>query len=193
MKLSRQGYGKLVRRMFLEHLKIDWGAYTSIRDYLYEFQNGNKVATFYSSFTHSRWWWGVGKSYWSEWDKYTYMALLIRDDAEKCEYLLMNPTDSVNLLKRITEDNQGKKHIVIYFPSTGKRYLQQWPNYQLDKKIVCLNSLIMDSASKKLKGNDLKRKVVRSDYSVASLKNYIKNLSPEEKEKFINELKSSLR
>ena len=191
-KLSKQGFGKLLRKKFLDHMKNEWGAYQPIRDYLYSFSNGNKVVTFYSSLNHGRWWYGVGKNYWDNWDKNSYIVLLMRD-SKICEYFMLNPKDSKTLLSKIKEDQQGKKHIVIYLPSIGKRYLQQWQEYQLEGKIVKLDNLDIEGSINNIKKNTVKRKVISKDDPLESALNYLKTLSPQEKVKFLNQLKATLK
>jgi hypothetical protein len=189
-KLTKQEYGKLVRKEFLDFIKPEWGNYKSLSGYLYGFKNNKKILTLYSNFLNNdRWWYGVSKEYWSNWDEYTYMALLMRDGMN-CDFVMLNPRESEELLNRTDPDLKGQKHINIRMPSVGKVYIQKWQDFPFAQRIVKFGKIEIPNSAEELRQKSAKRVILRKkpDY-IASAKAMFSKMSKEERQDFLNELK----
>ncbi len=140
-KLSRQDYGVLCRRKFVKHFEKKWGSYEVLRKTLFEFSNGRKVLTPFASLSYNRWWFGISKQYWKNWDNQTYMALLMRE-GNKCDFVLLNPTESLELLNGIKPVTSFQKMINVYLPSgSGRIYIQEWQDFPFEQNIVHLGNI----------------------------------------------------
>lgn len=185
-KLSDRDVGKLVRHKFLSYIKEEWGNYKSLKGYLYEFGNGNKVVTVYSKFNGDRWFYGVSKLYWSNWDENTYLAILMRD-GKNCCYVLLNPTVSKKLLDKIEPVKDSQKKINVYLPSSGKIYIQEWQDFPFERKIAKLGTIETEDSDDKLNQVPFERYEI--DY-VESAKELYRNMPPEERKSFLEDLRN---
>ena len=120
---------------------LDWGTFRIIGDSLLQFENGNKkVLCKYSSFSteHYRWFWGVSKKYWTNWDENFYLALIMENEnLKEFSYLFLNPSESNTLFSRdkISENNGEKKINLRLYKSDNKFHLQEWFEFNIEGKI----------------------------------------------------------
>lgn len=140
-ELTIREYGVLCRQKFAKYFENKWGSYELLEGSSYKFSNERKVFTFYSNLNYDRWWFGVSKKYWKNWDDQTYMALIMREEI-KCSTVMLNPFDSKNLLNRIQPAQRNQKHINVRIPSgPGKIYIQEWQDFPFEKNIVPLGNI----------------------------------------------------
>lgn len=118
---------------------LNWGDFKLISNSVLDFQNSpTKVLCKYSSYSHeqSRWFWGVSKKYWSEWDDDFYLALLMENEnREGYSFLLLEPTEASYLFTRCSESNGEKKINLRFYKSDGRLHLQEWQEHDVKKNI----------------------------------------------------------
>ena len=187
-QLTKQQYGKLARHIFLSAYKQKWGEYKSIKGYLYQFENGNKALTLYSSLNNDRWWYGISESYWSNWDQNTHLVLLMRDN-KKIDFVLMGPEQSNRLLDVIEPVKDNQKKINVRIPSTGKIYIQEWESFPFQEKIKSLGNIETENFN--LSSDDIPFEKSQND-PITKLKSALSKLTKEEKNAFIEKLKNEL-
>lgn len=140
-ELTSREYGVLCRKIFVKYFENKWGSYELLGGSSYKFSNERKVFIFYSNLNHDRWWFGVSKKYWGNWDDQTNMALLMREE-NKCSSVMLNPIDSKKLLNRIQPAQQNQKHINVRIPSgPGKIYIQEWQDFLFEQNIIPLGNI----------------------------------------------------
>lgn len=138
--ISRE-HGSLCRKKFVKYFENKWGKYQSLGNSSYKFSSGQKVFIFYSNLNYDRWWFGVSKKYWGNWDEHTNMVLLMRE-GKKCSYVILNSTDSKKLLNRIQPAQQDQKHINVRIPSgPGGIYIQEWKDFPFEKNIISIGNI----------------------------------------------------
>lgn len=150
-RINGREFGKFAREQLLRKFEGTWGKYQQLTGIsLFKFSNGNKFLTLYSSLNNDRWFYGVSEDYWRNWDGKTYMVLLLGDE-RKCDYVILNPEESQELLRRIQPAKDGQKKINIRIPSVGKEYIQEWQSFRLTARVVSLGTIETESGSLKLK------------------------------------------
>ena len=150
-KITGREFGKFAREQLLRKFEGIWGSYKQLAGIsLFKFSNGNKFLTLYSSLNYDRWFYGVSEQYWGNWDEETYMVLLL-GDGSKCDYVILNPKESQELLRRIQPAKDKQKKINIKIPSLGNEYIQEWRNFPLAQRVISLGTIETESGSLKLK------------------------------------------
>jgi hypothetical protein len=150
---------------------------------LFEFSDGNKFLTLYSSLNNDRWFYGISGKYWENWDEKTYMVLLL-GDGSKCDYVILNPKESQALLKRIQPAKDKQKKINIRIPSLGKDYIQEWPDFPLAQRVISLGTIETESGILKLKTNKHKA-------DIDKLMKTFQSLSESQQKAMIEEIKKN--
>mgnify|MGYP001290610212 CR=1 FL=1 len=149
-KITGREFGKFAREQLLRKFEGTWGNHEQLAGIsLFKFSNGNKFLTLYSSLNNDRWFYGVSEDYWRNWDGKTYMVLLLGDE-RKCDYVILNPEESQDLLRRIQPVKDHQKKINIRIPSAGKEYIQEWQSFPLRARVISLGTIETESGSLKL-------------------------------------------
>ena len=124
---------------------LKWGDFNLISNSILDFQNSpKKILCNYSSysFDYDRWFWGVSRKYWSEWDDNFYLALLMENkDNENYSFLLLEPKDALHLFPLCSESGGDKKINLRYYKSDGMLHLQEWQEYDVKKNIISITSI----------------------------------------------------
>ena len=164
-----------------------WGNYEQLAGIsFFKFSNGNKFLTLYSSLNNDRWFYGVSEQYWQNWDGKTYMVLLL-GDGRKCDYVILNPKESQDLLKRIQPAKDNQKKINIRIPSLGNEYIQEWQSFPLKERVIRLGTIETESGCLKLKINKHK-----ANLEVDRILKTFQSLSESERKAIIEELQKEL-
>lgn len=123
---------------------LNWGKFKIISNTVLEFQNSPlKVLCKYSSYSpeQDRWFWGVGRKYWSEWDDNSYLALLMgKEDQVSYSFLLLKPKEALYLFTKCSEHGGEKKINLRFKKSDGLPHLQEWQEYDVEKNIRKIES-----------------------------------------------------
>lgn len=100
--------------------------------------SGKRFLCKYSSFKsdQSRWFWGVSKKYWANWDSQDHLALIMEnEDRQRFSYLLLDSQESGELFKKCSESKGEKKiNMRIYVTGGGVR-LQEWQELDIKTRI----------------------------------------------------------
>lgn len=133
-KQLKEAVGEYLKR------KQNWGEFNR-KNTVLEFQSSpSKVLCKYSSYSPEleRWFWGVGKKYWSKWDDNFYLALLLEnEDQASYSFLLLKPKEAMCLFKGCSESG-GEKKINLRTYNDGLLHLQEWQEYDVKKNIIKL-------------------------------------------------------
>ena len=183
-KIPGREFGKFAREQLLRKFEGTWGNYKQLAGIsLFEFSDGNKFLTLYASLIDNKWFYGVSEQYWENWDEKTYMVFLL-GDGSRCDYVILNPKESQNLLRRIQPARTKQKKINIRIPSLGKDYIQEWPDFPLAQRVISLGTIETESGILKLKMNKHK-----TDLDTDKLMKTFQSLSVSEQKAMIEELK----
>lgn len=124
--------------------RLNWGDFKFISNSILDFHNSpTKVLCKYSSYSaeQSRWFWGVSRKYWSEWDDDFYLALLMENkNQDGYSFLLLEPKDASYLFTRCSESNGDKKINLRFYKSDGQLHLQEWQEHDVKKNIKEIES-----------------------------------------------------
>lgn len=122
---------------------LKWGDFNLISNSILDFQNSQKkVLCNYSSYSieYDRWFWGVSRKYWSEWDDNFYLALLMENkDKESYSFLFLQPEDALHLFPMCSESGSDKKINLRFYKSDGMLHLQEWKEYDVKKNTRKIN------------------------------------------------------
>jgi len=186
-KITGREFGKFARESLLRKFEGTWGNYEQLAGIsFFKFSNGNKFLTLYSSLNNDRWFYGVSEQYWKNWDGKTYMVLLL-GDASKCDYVILNPKESQDLLRSIQPAKDKQKKINIRIPSLGNEYIQEWNSFPLAERVISLGTVETESGSLKLK-----RSKHKANLDIDKLLKTFQNLSESERKAIIEELQKEL-
>lgn len=123
---------------------LNWGEFKLISKTVLEFQNSpSKVLCKYSSYLpeQDRWFWGVGRKYWSKWDDNSYLSLLMEnEDKASYSFLLLKPKEALYLFNKCGESGGEKKINLRSYKSDGLPHLQEWQDYDVKKNIRKIES-----------------------------------------------------
>ncbi len=186
-KITGREFGKFAREQLLRKFEGTWGNYEQLAGIsLFRFPNGNKFLTLYSSLNADRWFYGVSEQYWRNWDEKTYMVLLLGDE-RKCDYVILNPKESQDLLKKIQPAKDKQKKINIRIPSLGNDYIQEWESFPLTARIISLGTIETESGSLKLKINRHK-----ANLDIDKILKTFQSLPESERKALIEELQNKI-
>ena len=120
--------------------KLNWGDFHISSNSIIDFQNSpKKILCNYSSYSsdYNRWFWGVSKKYWSEWDDNFYLALLMEnEDKQSYSFLLLEPKDAIHLFPLCSESGGDKKINLRLYKSDSLLHLQEWQEYDVKKNTI---------------------------------------------------------
>lgn len=186
-KITGREFGEFAREQLLREFKENWGDFEQLAGIsLFRFPNGNKLLTLYSSLNNDKWFYGVSEQHWRNWDEKTYMVLLLGDE-EKCDYVILNPKESQDLLRKIQPAHDNQKKINIRIPSSGSEYITEWPSFRFKNRVKSLGIIETKSGSLELKINKQKLKS-----NVNEILQIFQNLSESEKKAIFEKLQKKL-
>ena len=141
--LSPQELGRLCRKALKKHLGPKWGNFDLMKSWLIQTEGKDKILSLYSSKdkTADKWFYGIIQKDWQRWDNNSYLSLLMRDGSH-CSFVLLTPDESKKLLDRLTPAKDLSKKINVRMPSTGRIYIEKWPDYPLAERIVEMEDAI---------------------------------------------------
>ena len=184
---SGKELGKIARDKMLEYLEPKWGHFQRIASgwSLFRFPKGQKLLSCYSSLNFDRWWFGVSKKYWENWDNDTFMALLL-GERELFKMVILKPEESLELFNRITPTKTNQqKEINIRIPATGKLYIQEMSEFPIDHRLVDLGKI--EFSNKCTMAIDSKK-----DEDLDRFIKYFKTMTETQKQKLIDRLKEKV-
>jgi hypothetical protein len=117
--------GRLLRRKF--------GEFQSEGQSLLVFEKA-RVLCKYSSFHNdqSRWFWGVAKTYWQNWEDSDYLALIFESEiGDKYSYLLLDSSEAQRLFSNCSESNDEKKINMRIYMDDQEAHLQEWKTFDV--------------------------------------------------------------
>jgi hypothetical protein len=122
-------------------LKENWGSFSLEGHSLLDFGD-KRILCKYSSFNEDqrKWFWGVSKIYWNEWQDTDYLALLLEDGIKGYSYLLFNPQEARRLFKDCSESNGEKKISMRIYADDDLPHLQEWRNFDVESRMKKLNT-----------------------------------------------------
>ena len=133
-------YGKLCRQSLVKDLHESWGELTFEGSWLKSTKTNNRILTLYSDLHNNHWFFGIQEDYWKNWNNDSYLVFIMRDNIF-CSYVLLTPEESSILLEKINWASDKSKKIHIRIPSTGKMYIQQWPQFPCQDRIINIGSI----------------------------------------------------
>ncbi len=122
-------------------LKENWGTFSLEGRSLLDFGD-KRILCKYSSFSESqrKWFWGVSKIYWDDWQDTDYLALILEVEVKGVySYLLFNSQEARRLFNECSVSN-GEKKISVRIPADdNKAYLQEWRSFDVEGHMKKLN------------------------------------------------------
>lgn len=123
---------------------LNRGNFKLVSNTVLEFLNSpSKVLCKYSSYSpeQDRWFWGVGRKYWSKWDDNSYLALLMgNEDQISYSFILLKPKEASYLFTKCSENAAEKKINLRFYKSDGLPHLQEWQEYDVEKNLRRIES-----------------------------------------------------
>ena len=118
---------------------LGWGDFRLVSNTVLEFQNPRlRVLCKYSSYSPEldRWFWGVGRKYWSKWNENSYLALLMQnEDYQTYSFILLKSKDASILFTKCSESAGEKKINLRFYKSDCIPHFQEWQEYDVKKNI----------------------------------------------------------
>lgn len=185
-KVSGREFGKFAREKLLHNLEQEWGNYEQLAGVsFFKFNNGTKALTLYSSLNDNVWFYGVSKQYWENWDDNTHMFFLL-GDGSRCDYLHLNPKESIKLLEKINPAGDKQKKINIRMPTIGKIYFSEWSSFPIAQRIINLGTIEIKNG--KLKSIVKRKKSDPTD----EFKRAWKSLTEQKRKELLKEIEKGL-
>lgn len=120
-----------------ERLKDKFGLFTLKGQSQLVF-NGARVLCKFSSFRddQSRWFWGVSKAYWENWEPTDYLALIMENqDQDGYSFVILDPNEAQSLFNTCSESAGEKKiNMRIYADDNAVRF-QEWKEFNVDERL----------------------------------------------------------
>ncbi len=120
---------KAIRIALGRSLENKWGKFYQVGRSQLVFKNsGMRVLCRFSCNIkdESRWFWGVSKKYWANWDQNDSLALVMEQTGQKnYSYLLLNSQESLILFKKCSESKDEKKIHMRILKSDGRIHIQE--------------------------------------------------------------------
>jgi len=134
---SPRVWGKSCREALRQHLQNRFGNLYLMKSWLIQSGGKDKILALYSAKykDDDKWFYGIIKNYLNNWDNNCYLILLMRDGIN-CSFVLFNPTESRDLINKLDPAKDGSKKINIRMPSTGKIYIEKWPDFPFAERII---------------------------------------------------------
>lgn len=135
--LTPRQFGRLFREAIRQDLKNKFDNLYLMKSWLITIDNKVKILSPYSNKDKDddKWFYGITEKDWTKWDNNSYLILLMRDGPH-CSYVLLNQAESKELLSRLAPARDGSKKINVRMPSTGKIYIEKWPDFPFAERIV---------------------------------------------------------
>jgi hypothetical protein len=135
--LSSRQLGRLCREGLIDHLEKEWGNLYLMKSWLIDKEGKRKILSLYSDKDKDddKWFYGIIQKDWQKWNNNCCLVLLMRD-ARHCSFVLFNPEESKELIDRLSPAKDGSKKINVRIPSTGKIYIEKWPEFPFAERIV---------------------------------------------------------
>jgi len=96
--------------------------------------NGARLLCKYSSFhkDQSRWFWGVSKTFWENWEETDYLALIFENENRAgYSYLLLNSDEALRLFGLCSESMGEKKINMRIYMDEGVVKFQEWKDFDV--------------------------------------------------------------
>ena len=131
---------KMLKESLGNKLKENWGSFSLRNRSLLDFGN-KRILCKYSSFSEGqrKWFWGVSKIYWNEWQDTDYLALILEDGIGGYSYLLFKSEEARRLFKNSSESNGEKKISMRIYADDDKPHLQDWQSFDVEGRMRKLN------------------------------------------------------
>lgn len=125
-------------------LKDSWGSFSLKGHSLLDFGD-KRILCKYSSFSRSqsKWFWGVSKIYWDDWQNNDYLALILENEIKGgYSYLLFNAQEAQRLFNECSKSKDGgeKKISMRIYADDDKPHLQEWRGFDVEGSIRKLNT-----------------------------------------------------
>ena len=108
-------------------------------------RSGRRYLCKFSSFDHkhSRWFWGVSRTYWAAWTPKDHLILILENwKSQGYSYILFDAQTSKQLLERCGQDKREEKKINMTISATeGRIRLQEWSDLLLENRIKPLEGV----------------------------------------------------
>lgn len=144
LRPSSKQMGMISRKLLAGHLEDEWGRLHLNGIRLFTDDESEQIICLYSagsSDTEGKWFFGINVKYWESWDDDKYLALIVRD-GDSCSFILFTPEESIALLNNCGQDKSGEKKINIRTPSSGKTYIQEWPDFPFEQRLTLIEDRI---------------------------------------------------
>ncbi|SHK16704.1 hypothetical protein SAMN02745216_03000 [Desulfatibacillum alkenivorans DSM 16219] len=95
-----------------------------------------KYSSAHTEQARMKWFWGVSKSYWENWESNDYLALIMEnEDCASYSYLFLNADEAKSLLRKCSVDGKGEKKInlKIYADDEIARF-QEWQVFDVENR-----------------------------------------------------------
>ena len=135
LTLTDREIGKLCRQALAKNLYESWGKLKMDGIWLTSLNNNNIIAL-YSNLNKDRWFYGMKMKDYNKL-RNNNIVLLMRDD-NNCSYVLLDPNESNYLISKISPAKDNSKKINVRIPSFGKTYIQEWPEFKFENRIVSI-------------------------------------------------------
>jgi hypothetical protein len=123
-------------------LKKNWGSFSLEGSSLLDFGD-KRILCKYSSFSESqrKWFWGVSKIFWDNWQDTDYLALILEVEIKGgYSYLIFNAQEARRLFNECSVSN-GEKKISMRIPADDdKPYLQESRSFDVEGRMRKLNT-----------------------------------------------------
>ena len=133
---------KLLKLSLGNSLKTSWGSFDLKGQSVLDFGD-KRIICKYSSFSEDqlKWFWGVSKIYWENWQDTDYLALILEnDDKDGFSYLLFNADEARRLLNECVEVDGDKKISMRIYADNGKTHLEKWRSYSVEDRMGKINT-----------------------------------------------------
>jgi hypothetical protein len=145
VNLTNRDYGNLCRKVLMLDISKNYKDLIIEGSWWRSPHDDIKILTLYSSLNDDRWFYGIIEKYWKNWDKDSHIVFLMRD-GKYCSYVLLNPTESNNLLSRINLSKDNSKKINVRIPAVGKIYIQEWQDFPYENRIKHIGNINPEEA-----------------------------------------------
>jgi hypothetical protein len=134
---------KMLKESLGNTLKENWGSFSLKGRSLLDFGD-KRILCKYSSFSEGqrKWFWGVSKIYWGDWQDTDYLALILEDGIEGYSYLLFNSEEARRLFNNcsVSKDGTEKKISMRIYADDDKPHLQDWQSFDVEGRMRKLNT-----------------------------------------------------
>jgi len=134
---------KMLKESLGNTLKDNWGSFSLKGRSLLDF-GSKRILCKYSSFSQgqAKWFWGVSKKHWNDWQDTDYLALILEDGIKGYSYLLFNSEEARRLFNicSASKDGNEKKISMRIYADDDKPHLQDWQSFDVEGRMRKLNT-----------------------------------------------------